>query len=63
MITTNTAIFKLFSIRNQYGKEKTLEKLQLLNNINIKNIKSKKAAQTFYSALLFLQAYPDNKAL
>ena len=63
MITTNTAIIKLFSIRNQYGKEIALEKLQLLSNINIKNIKSKKAAQTFYSALLFLQAYPDNKAL
>jgi hypothetical protein len=63
MITTNTAIIKLFSIRNQYGKETALEKLQLLNNINIKNIKSKKAAQTCYNALLFLQAYPDNKVL
>ena len=63
MITTNTAIIKLFSIRNQFGKETALEKLQLLSNINIENIESKKAAQTLYSALLFLQAYPDNKAL
>ncbi|MEP7238051.1 MAG: hypothetical protein ABI685_09305 [Ferruginibacter sp.] len=63
MITTNTAILKLFSIRNQYGKEITLKKLLLLNKINIKNIKGKKTAQALYSALLFLQAYPDNKSV
>ena len=63
MSTTNASIAQLVSIRNQFGKETALEKLQLLSNINIKNIKSKKAAQTLNSALLFLQAYPDNKAL
>jgi len=63
MSTTNASIAQLVSIRNQFGKETALEKLQLLSNINIKNIKSKKAAQTLNSALLFLQAYPDNKGL
>ena len=63
MSTTNASTTKLFSIRNQYGKQTALEKLQLLSNINLKNIKNKKAAQTLYSALLFLQAYPDNKAV
>ena len=63
MVTTNVSITKLFSIRNQYGKQTALEKLQLLSNINIKNIKSKKAAETLYSTLLFLQAYPNNKAV
>jgi len=61
MTITNASIAKFFSIRNQYGKETTLDKLHLLNSIHIKKIKSKKAAQTLYSALLFLQAYPDNK--
>ncbi len=63
MQTTKASIAQLVSIRNQYGKETALEKLQLLHVINIKNIKSKKAAQTLYSSLLFLQGYPDNKAV
>ena len=61
MMTNTASINKLFSIRNQYGKGKVLEKLQLLSNISIKNIKSNKAVQTLYAALLFMQAYPDNK--
>jgi hypothetical protein len=63
MTITSASIIKLFSIRNQYGKEKALEKLQLPGSINIKNIKGKKAAQTLYATLLFLQAYPDNKTV
>ncbi len=63
MMTTGESIVKLFSVRNQYGKGKVLEKLQLLGSINIKNIKSKKAVQTLHAALLFLQAYPDNKTM
>jgi hypothetical protein len=63
MRLTNASVGKLFSIRNQYGREPALEKLQLLNSISIKKIKSKKAAQTLYATLLFLQAYPDNKTV
>lgn len=63
MINNNAAVTKLFSIRNKYGKDLSLAKLQLLNSINIKNIKSKKAAQSLYAALLFLQAYPNNKSI
>ncbi|MBK8519349.1 MAG: hypothetical protein IPL54_00230 [Chitinophagaceae bacterium] len=63
MMTTSASISELFAIRNQYGEGKVLEKLQLLRSINIKNIKSNKAAQTLYTTLLFLQAYPDNKTI
>ena len=63
MAITSVSINKLFSIRNQYGKETVLEKLQLLDSINIKNIKAKKTAQALYGTLLFLQAYPDNKTV
>ena len=60
---SNASVIKLFSIRNKFGKETTVEKLQLLNSIDTKNIKSKNIAQTLYATLLFLQAYTDNKAL
>ena len=59
----NTHISKLFSIRNRYEKQFAAEKIQLLNTINIKTIKSKKELQNCYSALLFLMAYPDNKTI
>lgn len=63
MMNTAALVTKLSSIRNQYGKEPAIEKLQLLRGIDIKNIKSKKAAQSLYTALLFLQAYPDDKII
>ncbi|MFM6926394.1 MAG: hypothetical protein ACKOU7_12885 [Ferruginibacter sp.] len=63
MRKTGELVSKLFSIRNQYGKETTAEKLQLLGSINIKSVKSNKTAQTLNAVLLFLQAYPDNKTV
>lgn len=63
MRKTSASVHKLFSIRNQYGKETASEKLQLLGSINIKNVKDKKTVQTLYAVLLFLQAYPDNKII
>lgn len=54
---------KLFSIRNQYGKESAIEKLKLLQEINIKNVRNKKAVQSLYTTLLFLQAWPDDKKI
>jgi len=63
MRKTNASVSRLFSIRNQYGKETSAEKLQLLNSISIQEIKSKSTAKTFYTSLLFLQAYPDNKTV
>ena len=50
-------------MRNRYGKQFALEKIRLLCAINIKNVKSKKAAQTCYAMLEFLIAYPDNKTI
>lgn len=63
MRKTSAFVHKLFSIRNQYGKETAAEKLQLLGSIDIKNVKSKKIAQTLHAVLLFLQAYPDSKII
>ncbi len=63
MTETNSLITQLFTIRNRYGKQPASEKMQLLNTINIRSVKSKTALQSFYTALLFLIAYPDNKAI
>lgn len=63
MMTTSASISELFTIRNQYGQGKVLEKLQLLRSINVKKIKSSQTAQTLYATLLFLQAYPENKTI
>ena len=63
MNTSNALITRLFSIRNRYGKQFALEKMQLLNTINIKTVKNKKAVQSCYAELQFLIAYPDNKTI
>jgi hypothetical protein len=63
MNTSDALITRLFSIRNLYGKQFALEKMQLLNTINIKTIKNKKAVQDCYAGLEFLIAYPDNKTI
>lgn len=63
MTDSKAIVTKLFSLRNQFGKEAATEKILLLRSINIRNIKSKKTAQTLYAVQLFLQAYPDNKAV
>ncbi len=63
MSNSTDQITQLVSIRNQYGKEAAARKIQLLNKISIKNIKSKKKAEELYSLLLFLAAYPDNKTI
>ena len=62
MIKTDIQVFRLFAMRNQFEK-KSAEKNQLLNSINIKTLKNKKAVQALYEALLFIIAYPDNKAV
>lgn len=63
MTNTNTHINKLFLIRNQYGREVALKKMQFLHQINISTLKTKTAATQLYSSLLFLQAYPDNEKI
>ena len=54
-------ISQLFSIRNQYGKKYSEQKLNLLNAISADNPKTKKGLQSWYDVLLFLTAYPDNR--
>jgi hypothetical protein len=54
-------IAQLFSIRNQYGKKISTQKLKLLHLLDKEKVKSKKALQLYYDTLLFLIAYPDNR--
>ncbi len=63
MNTSDALITRLFFIRNRYGKQFALEKIRLLQTINIKTLRSKKTVQECYTALEFLIAYPDNKII
>ncbi len=63
MNKTDSQVTQLFSIRNRFGKQAASEKLQLLNAINIATVRNKTTLQSFYTTLLFLIAYPDNKTI
>ena len=54
---------QLFSIRNSYGKKISSQKLHLLKAISNEKLTRKKDVQVLHSVLLFLIAYPDNKAV
>jgi hypothetical protein len=54
-------ISELFSIRTQYGKKFSRQKLKLLAAISNQKPTTKKELQTWYEILLFLLAYPDNR--
>ena len=56
-------VSQLFSVRNSYGKEFPSQKLFLLKAIDKKKPTSKKDVQLYYSVLLFLIAYPDNRSV
>ena len=56
-------ISQLFSIRNSYGKKISSQKLHLLKAISNEKITGKKDIEILHSILLFLIAYPDNKAV
>jgi hypothetical protein len=56
-------ITRLFTIRNQYGKQAASEKIRLLQLISRQTVSSKKALQSFYNSLLFILAHPDNKTI
>ncbi len=63
MNKSKAIINRLFSIRNQFGGQFASEKLQLLNSVNISALKDKKTIESFYSALLFLVAWPGNQTI
>jgi hypothetical protein len=63
MNKSGTLISQLFSIRNRYGIKFSSQKLNLLNALMGKPIRSKKVLQSYYDSLLFLIAYPDNKTV
>ncbi len=54
---------QLFTLRRQFGKQETAEKIKLLNSIQLTTLKSKKIFQLYADTLLFIIAYPDNKAV
>jgi hypothetical protein len=56
-------IHQLFTLRRKFGKEEAAEKVKLLNSIQLTSLKSKNAFQLYADTLLFLIAYPDNKAV
>jgi hypothetical protein len=56
-------ISKLSSIRNRYGKDFSSQKIKLLTELSNVPVKTKKALHTWYDTLLFLLAYPDNRAV
>lgn len=56
-------LHQLFTIRRQFGKQHTAEKIKLLQSIELTALKSKKAFQLYSDVLLFIIAYPDNKTV
>jgi hypothetical protein len=63
MSESGKLVSQLFSIRNNYGKEFSAQKLALLKAMNKEKLTSKKDVEAFHSILLFLLAYPDDKSV
>jgi len=63
MNQSQAIINRLFSIRNHFGYQPASEKLQLLGSVNTHDLKDKETIQVFYSTLLFMIAWPGNKAI
>jgi hypothetical protein len=63
MKKNESLIDELFTIRRQFGKQDAAEKIELLNKIRLNTLKSKKDFQLYADTLLFLIAYPDNRAV
>ena len=63
MSRSGKLVSQLFSVRNSYGKEFPSQKFFLLKAIDKEKPTSKKDVQLYYSVLLFLIAYPDNRSV
>ena len=63
MSNSGKLVSQLFSVRNSYGKKFPSQKLFLLKAIDNEKPTSKKDVQLYYSVLLFLIAYPDNRSV
>ncbi len=63
MNKSGSLIARLFSIRNRYGGKFSTHKLKLLHLLQKEQVKGKKALQSYYDILLFLIAYPGNRAV
>ncbi len=63
MSRSGKLVSQLFSVRNSYGKKFPSQKFFLLKAIDNEKPTSKKDVQLYYSILLFLIAYPDNRSV
>lgn len=63
MNKASSLVLRLHLVRNRYGAEFLNEKSDLLKSLKNKTIKGKGALKIYYETLLFLIAYPDNKAI
>jgi len=63
MNNADSLIGELFSIRNHFGKDISVQKNQLLNEIGRLKVSNKKDVELLYTALLFIIAYPDNRTV
>lgn len=63
MTKTNQHIARLVWLRNNYSAPAAREKLQLLRTLEVNSIKYKKQVEELYRALLFIAAYPNNRAI
>jgi hypothetical protein len=63
MNNISSQLAQLFSVRNQYGENFSRQKINLLASIRPEAMTSKKDIQICYDNLLFLLAFPDNRAV
>ena len=56
-------ISELFQLRNKFGSGFSSRKKEVLEQINVEQLKSKLAIETFYNTLLFIMAYPGDKTI
>ena len=62
-VDSRNQVQRLFEVRNQYGSDFRKQKENLLQSIVPHQIKGAKTLTEFYDVLLFLLAYPDDKAI
>lgn len=63
MNNISSLLAQLFSVRNQYGENFFLQKIKLLASIKPDAITYKKDIQNYYDSLLFLLAFPGDRAV
>lgn len=63
MNSSASLLSQLYAIRNRFGKNLAAKKIRLLQALAKESSGNKTALHLYYDCLLFLLAYPDNKAV